>query len=78
MLTGRECAALVRAWLAAEDFAGMRMPPEGVEMILEDVPWRDSDQPVATERAMYAHYVRYISWPIRLTLIARAMERHRY
>lgn len=78
MLTGRECAELVRAWLAAEDFAGMRMPPEGIEMILEGVHWLDSDEPFLTERDLYRQYVWRISWPVRMILIGRALERDRY
>lgn len=77
VLSGRECAALVRGWLAAETFGRMKLPPEGAEMLLEGLAWLDSDEPLLTERALYAQYVAKISLPIRLVLIAQALERER-
>lgn len=75
ILSGRECAALLREWITTEDFGGYRMPPAGVDMILEEIPWRDSDEPVGTGRDLYREYVKKVSRPIRLYALGRLLGR---
>lgn len=71
ILTGRECAALLRQWITTEDFGGHTMPPEGAEMILEGIPWMESDEPVATEAALYREYTEKVARPLRLLVLGR-------
>lgn len=47
------------------------MPAEGVEMILEGVPWLESDEPVTTEAALHREYAEKIDRPLRLLTLGR-------
>jgi hypothetical protein len=67
MLTGVECAALVRGWLE-------RDRPADVDAVMRLLPWSDSTKPESTRLSLERWYARKLD---RIVGLAKIVDRYR-